>query len=179
MLKAILLATGLFLIAGHSAVADSDITVLFDEAAPKDSFTIRNEAACDIRIAELTIDLAGSAGDLIFDTTPGGEGLSVYQPFELVAGGDKVSAVTEVSDGSRSVTFSFNGLEPGEFAMFTIDVDDRLTDGPMGQTMVAGSEIEGAAVRMRLVTPGGPDRTLATAFAGTRATLNLGPCVVS
>lgn len=164
---------------GGAAAAGSDIKVLFVESAPKDSFTIRNDAACDIRIAELTIDLAGSAGDLIFDTTPGGEGLSVYQPFELVAGGDKVSAVTEVTDGGRSVTFSFTGLETGEFAMFTIDVDDRLTDGPMGQTMIDGSEIEGAAVRVRLTTPGGPDRSLATSFTGTGAEIDLGPCVVS
>ena len=156
-----------------AGAAGPDIKILFTEGAPKDSFTITNSSTCDVRIADLTIDLVGSAGNLIFDTDPGGQGLSVYQPFE------QVSAVTEVTDGGRSVSFSFTGLEPGEYAMFTIDVDDRLADGPMGQTMVAGSEIAGAAVRMRLVTPGGPDRLEKTTFTGTGAEFDLGPCLVS
>ena len=73
---------------GTINVTDSNITpsALF-ATAPGDSFTITNSARCDVRIAELTIDLVGSAGNLIFDTDPGGLGLSVYQPFELVAGG--------------------------------------------------------------------------------------------
>ncbi len=162
-----------------ASAAGPDIKILFTEGAPKDSFTITNSSSCDVRIADLTIDLVGSAGNLIFDTDPGGQGLSVYQPFELVAGGEKVSAVTEVTDGGRSVSFSFTGLEPGEYAMFTIDVDDRLADGPMGQTMVAGSEIAGAADRMRLVTLGGPDRLEETTFTGTGAEFDLGPCLVS
>ena len=175
------LASALFMagLALPVGAAGPDIKVLFVEGAPKDSFTITNSASCDVRIADLTIDLVGSAGDLIFDTDPGGQGLSVYQPFELVAGGEKVTAVTEVKDGGRSVTFSFTGLEPGEYAMFTIDVEDRLADGPMGQTMVAGSEMDGAAVRMRLVTPGGPDRMEAATFTGTGAEVDLGPCLVS
>lgn len=182
MFRTALVAIAAVLSAGltsPAAASDPDIKVVFIESAPKDSFTITNSARCDVRIGELTIDLVGSAGNLIFDTDPGGLGLSVYQPFELVAGGDKVSAVTDVTDGGRSVTFTFTGLEPGEYAMFTIDVDDRLADGPMGQTMVAGSEIDGAAVRMRLVTPGGPDRFEETSFTGTGAEVDLGPCLVS
>lgn len=175
-LAALALVAGLLVPVAASA---ADIAVVFQEAAPKDSFEIRNQAACDVRIAELTIDLAGSAGDLIFDTAAGGEGWSVYQPFELVAGGETVSAVTEVDDGGRSVTFAFRGLEAGEFALFTIDVDDRLPDGPMGRTMVDGSEIDGASVRTRLVTPGGPDRMLEVRFSGAGAEIALGPCLVS
>jgi len=165
--------------AAAQSALDPDIAVRFTEAAPKDNFTITNRARCDLAIETLTIDLDGSAGDLIFDTTAGGEGSSVYQPFELVAGGDKVRAVTEVTDGGRAVTFEFTGLESGEYAMFTIDVDDRVAEGPMGPTMVAGSEIAGARLTAVLVGPTGARQTIEARFEGTTAGVLLGHCAVS
>jgi len=69
------LATALTLCA---TPAFADIEVTFLESAPKDRFTFTNTGACDLGPAVLSLDLAGSAAGLIFDTSGAGAGVEVF-----------------------------------------------------------------------------------------------------
>lgn len=128
----------------HSATAD--VTVQFRDGAPKDRFTIVSAAGvCAEGPVSLTIDLAGSAGRLIFDVTGSGGGVEVFQPFELVAGGDIVRSATEVADGDQVLTLGMAAMPPGAEVAFTIDLDDTIGQR---EITVTGSEIAGAEVRL-------------------------------
>jgi hypothetical protein len=122
----------------------ADIVVRFDESAPKDRFTITNTGNCALPLTSVTIDLTGSAAGLIFDVTGSGAGVNVFQPFELVAGEQYVTALPEVRDGDRAISLRLTGLGPNQRVAFTIDVDD--TAGAT-ESMISGSEINGATVR--------------------------------
>lgn len=136
------------LLAASTSLAD--VRVSFTESAPKDRFSIVNLSACPTGPVEVVIDLSGSAAGLIFDTTGRGAGVSVYQPFELVAGADQVEAASEITDGDSLAVLSLSSLPSrGEIA-FTIDVDDTLPVSSNGPTMITGGEISGARVALRL-----------------------------
>jgi len=143
-----------------SGPAAADFAVRFIEGAPKDRFEIVNRAACVRTATDLVIDLRPSAAGLVFDVTGSGAGVEVFQPFELVAGADALVQRPQVGDGDTRVTLSVRRLAPGARIAFTIDVDDTL--GPRGIT-VAGSEIEGALVR---VSAGGQTRAARFSSAG-------------
>ena len=136
----------LLAVALTAGTASADVVVRFDEGAPKDRFTITNTSACALGGVEITIDLAGSAAGLIFDVTGAGAGVEVFQPFELVRGGDVVTTAPEVGDGDTSVTLTLDGLGPQQDVAFTIDVDDT-TGGR--EITVNGSEILGASVEVK------------------------------
>ncbi|WP_420332888.1 aggregation factor core [Roseibium sp.] len=123
--------------------ANADISVRFDEGAPKDRFTFENVGSCPIGASELVLDISGSKAGLIFDTTGAGAGVEVFQPLEIVSGAQSLAAITKVKDGDNAVTLSIAELQPGAKIAFTIDVDD--TAGGREIT-VSGSEIEGASV---------------------------------
>jgi hypothetical protein len=128
--------------------AFADIEARFTESAPKDRFTFTNVSDCPLGASVLTLDLAGSVAGLIFDTTGAGAGVDVFQPFEMVAGGDVLAAVSPVADGDTIITLTLRGLAPGQTVGFTIDVDDTMANGALGQIRVAGSEIAGASVAL-------------------------------
>lgn len=132
------------LLACAPTAALADIVVNFDEGAPKDRFIIENTSACPLPETELVIDLAGSAGKLIFDVTGTGAGVQVFQPFELVEGAEALRRVPDVGDGDRSVALDMVDLAPGGRIVFTIDVDDTIG---AREITVAGSEIAGAVIR--------------------------------
>ena len=74
----------MLIIAGiSSAPVQADIVVNFVESAPKDRFVIENTGECEFENLVVEIDLSGSAGGLIFDTTATGAGVEVFQPFEV------------------------------------------------------------------------------------------------
>lgn len=123
--------------------AFADIQVDFIEGAPKDRFVISNNGKCDLGASKITIDLAGSAGRLIFDVTDQGEGVEVFQPFELVSGSDALAGLPTVRDGDKAVVLNLKKLAAGNQISFTIDVDD--TNGAREIT-VSNAEIEGASV---------------------------------
>ncbi len=117
----------------------------FIESAPKDFFRITNNATCSTGPVEVIIDLSASAGKLVFDTSDTGAGVAVYQPFELVTGGEHVLSSTPISDGDDMVHMSLDSLTPGAEVTFTIDVDDQLKAGELGQIRISGPEIVGAS----------------------------------
>lgn len=134
--------TGAMLLAAAPALAD--VEVRFIEGAPKDRFVIRNAGACDLERAEIVIDLSGSVGALVFDTTPTGAGVEVFQPFEMVEGANALNGLPEVGDGDMAIAMSVARLGAGGTIAFTIDVDDTL--GSRAITVTDG-EISGAEVR--------------------------------
>ncbi|MEM6888080.1 MAG: aggregation factor core [Pseudomonadota bacterium] len=151
------------------AVSADQLEVRFMEGAPKDRFIFANASACPLEAAVITLDLAGSAGGLIFDVTGTGAGVSVYQPFEVVAGAESLQALPDVLDGDVGLSLAVAGLAPGHEIAFTIDVDDTIN---RTATMVADSEIRGASVV--LDTQGG--RYIGTFNGTSSATLALPPC---
>lgn len=150
--------------------AHADLTLRFDEGAPKDRFTLTNTGACDPGPMSVTIDLSGSASGLIFDTDQRGAGVQVFQPFVLIAGADRVTTLPKVSDGDTSVTLDLDGLAQAQSVAFTIDVDDTVGTR---EITVSGSEIAGALLR---ITAAGTTREAAFG-TDARATLPTAACL--
>jgi hypothetical protein len=123
----------------------ADVAVRFDEGAPTDRFTFTALDQCLTGPVKLTIDLSGSLAGLIFDVTPQGAGVQVFQPFVLVAGENVVSAVPDVRDGDTVLTMGLKQLIADQSVAFTIDVDDT-TGGR--EITVNGAEISGAKVTL-------------------------------
>jgi hypothetical protein len=126
-----------------ASAAYADLRVSFDEGAPKDRILIENTGDCEIAETAIVLDLSAAKGGLIFDVSSGGEGVEVFQPFEIVEGADALSAVPTVVDGQSEVRFDVVSLGPDEAVVITTDLDD--TRGQRAIT-VSGSEIEGAIV---------------------------------
>ncbi|MEN0041637.1 MAG: aggregation factor core [Pseudomonadota bacterium] len=141
------LLSGIMLLALTAAPAFAEVDVSFIEGAPKDRFQIANNAQCDIENAELTIDLEGSAGGLIFDVTDTGAGVEVFQPFEVVAGVAFLANAPVVRDGDRRIALSIGQLPAGQTIAFTIDVDDTIN---AREITVTDSELSGGSVRLRV-----------------------------
>lgn len=124
-----------------ATAALADIRVSFIEGAPKDTFRIENTGTCPVTGASIVIDLSTSQGGLIFDVTAAGQGVEVFQPFEVTQGAGSLANAPTVIDGQTQVLLDILTLAPSETIAFTIDVDDTL--GQRAIT-VAESEIQGA-----------------------------------
>ncbi|GAA0777912.1 aggregation factor core [Roseibium denhamense] len=154
-----------------SVPALADLSVRFDEGAPKDRFTISASGGCDISgPMTVTIDLKPSPYGLIFDTTSSGAGVQVFQPFEITDGRGNLSALPEVKDGDNRIDLDVKGLRTFEKISFTIDVDDTVQNR---EITVSNGEITGAKVvalrdGMRSEAAFGPDAV---------ATLKMTDCV--
>lgn len=147
------------------------LNIRFVESAPKDSFIIKNDAACDVGQLRVTFDLVGSAGKLIFDTTDTGAGVEVFQPFEVVEGEITLISSPAVSDGDAELTIQVAELLSGTQARFTIDVDDTLPNSELGMIQVTGSEISGGVVRV--VEEGRPQAIITTFDDNSEAVLSV------
>lgn len=128
-----------------ATTAAADVIVTFRDGAPKDRFTITNTADCATGPMTLALDLAPAPAGLIFDITGDGAGVDVFQPFEVAAGGDIITAVSDVADGDQRLELALQGLEAGAEVAFTIDLDDT---GGGREITVSGSEIAGAMVQV-------------------------------
>ncbi len=125
--------------------AYADLSVSFNEGAPKDRFSFKNVGECPISSATLKLDLSGSSSGLIFDVTGSGAGVEVFQPLEFVSGRNSLMKVPTIQDGDDFVEMNIKKLAPGGSIAFTVDIDD--TKGGREIT-VSGSEIKGASVRL-------------------------------
>ncbi|MEX0280538.1 MAG: aggregation factor core [Arenibacterium sp.] len=137
------LAFAAFLFSATSALANIDVR--FVEGAPVDQFFFSAASGCPLGAAELTVDLTGSAGGLIFDPTGAGAGVSVYQPLVLVEGASQVLAMPDVRDGDKIMVLKL--AELNRLLSFTTDLDDTMG---ASETMVSGAEIAGAVVSVTL-----------------------------
>lgn len=141
-------------VAAHATTTCAqNVSLAFVESAPRDRFEVSNDSLPGQRIQRLTLDLAGSAGRLIFDTVEGGAGIDVFQPFRVESGEARLSATPVVPDGSERLELVFTRFEAGQRFVFSIDVDDRLTASDLGQTRVSDSELKGALLTV-VVGPG-------------------------
>lgn len=122
------------------------VTVSFGESAPRDRMTIVNDASASVTLSLIEIDLSNSAGGVIFDTLDGGAGVEVFQDFQVESGEAALTSEPVVDDGANQLSLSFDSFEPGESFVFSIDVDDQLTDSDLGQIQVSGAELAGAEV---------------------------------
>ena len=156
-----------------TASAQAAIEVRFVESAPKDRFIITNTGSCTFSELILVINLAQSAGRLIFDTTGAGAGVEVFQPFEVTEGKIELVSGKVVKDGDTELALRIKSLAPGARASFTIDVDDTLPRSELGKTRVAASEISGGTVR---VIAGRGQSATAVFDDASRATVALSGC---
>lgn len=163
----ILVAT--LLVGGLAVPAHANLTVDFDEGAPKDRFTFTNTSSCALKDTTVTLDLSGSKSGLIFDVTNAGAGVEVFQPLELVAGKKSLASIPKVKDGDNKITFSVASLAAGEKLAFTIDVDDTMGGR---EITVSGSEIQGAFASVS--TAGKINK--GTFGKNAKAVVNVDPC---
>lgn len=126
--------------------AVADITVRFVESAPKDRFVISSDT-CPLANVNVLIDLAGSAGSLIFDVTASGAGVEVFQPVEVQSG---TIIAKPVIDGDQQLSFLVNNLRAESDVIVSADLDDVLTNSSLGQIRVAGAELDGAMVTISI-----------------------------
>jgi hypothetical protein len=115
------------------------------------------------------LDLSTSNGRLVFDVTPQGAGVEVFQPFDVVAGAHVLAETPVVNDGQSVVSLALVGLGAGDVVAFTIDVDDTVGQR---EITVSGSEIEGATVSY-VTSSGTQSATFAT---NATATISLPTC---
>ena len=154
-----------------ASIASADVKVRFVESAPKDRFVFENTGDCLLTDLQVRIDLANSAGRLIFDTTGTGAGVEVFQPFEVRSG--QVALQGQVRDGDTQLKITIAELASGERASFTIDVDDTLKNSALGNIRVAGSEI--ASGQVSLSADGEQTVTMPFSDKGT-ATIAMASC---
>jgi hypothetical protein len=121
--------------------AVADVTVRFQESAPKDRFVISSD--CAVTAVEMTIDLTGSAGSLIFDVTADGAGVEVFQPVEVQSG---VAQVQPVVDGDQRLALAIPAIPVDADVVISADLDDVLPQSALGQIRVADSELDGATI---------------------------------
>jgi hypothetical protein len=93
----------------------------------------------------LEINFADSNAGLIFDVTGAGAGVEVFQPFEITAGAQYLTAQPSITDGAQRAVLDMSGLGVNETIAFTIDVDDT---GGAREITVADSEISGTSVSL-------------------------------
>lgn len=137
------LALAFFTLESHACGPDA--RVLFTEGSD-DTFLIENNSTIGLHLQQMAIDLAGSAGGVIFDTDYGGAGWSAYQPFNPLASSARLSAASSGLDGRQQLSLVFERFAPGDRFAFEIDLDDTIQESDYGQTVVTGDEIRGAAV---------------------------------
>ena len=152
-----------------STAAQADLRVNFYEGAPKDRIQIVNTGVCTISGSSVTIDLSQSQGGLIFDVTASGQGVEVYQPFEIVQGENALARIPTVMDGQKQVVLEIVSLAPNEAIAFTIDVDDTIGQR---EITVTGSEFAGTTAAYT----SGESPILATFSSGPEAIIPIQNC---
>ncbi|PKF62016.1 aggregation factor core [Psychromonas sp. psych-6C06] len=142
----ILLSVALLVMLCSSQYAYADIEVKFLEGAPKDKFVFKNTSECNLQNIVLKVDLSNSQGGLIFDTTATGQGVEVFQPFEVTEGELALTSSGKVKDGAKHLSLNVKSINAKQSVSFTIDVDDTLDRSELGNIRVSGNEITNAAV---------------------------------
>ncbi|MBO6890943.1 MAG: aggregation factor core [Roseibium sp.] len=123
--------------------AQANLSVTFDEGAPKDQFRIENTGKCTLTSGSILLDLSTSSAGLIFDVTGRGAGVEVFQPLEIIEGAKLLTEVPKVVDGQSKMQLDVDSLAPGQTISFTIDVDDTVGQR---EITVSNAEIAGATI---------------------------------
>jgi hypothetical protein len=75
-----------------------------------------------------------------------GQGVEVFQPFEITKGEMRLTSAEKVSDGDKRLSLNIESIKAKDFVSFTIDVDDTLVESQLGNIRVTGTEIKSASV---------------------------------
>ncbi len=132
----------------------------FIEGAPRDNFTFINLSNERWQVKIIDIDLADSAGQLIFDTEAGGTGVEVFQLYKQESGDATIANVTPPADGADKMKLEFSEFKSQQSFRFSIDVDDTLTNSSLGQIRVTGGELNGATLTVTFANSEQPDNTV-------------------
>ena len=163
--------------AAEPTACGAALDVRFVESAPRDRFELVNGSGDGTVVSSVALELAGSVGELVFDTVDGGTGVEVFQPFRVESGAALLVASRPPEDGGERVELRFDGFVPGERFVFSIDVDDRLASSELGQIRVAGGEIEGARLTASFTAANGEQTSRTATFgADARAVVGGEPC---
>lgn len=90
---------------------EQSLSASFIESAPRDRFQFTNLSSDQWLIKTIAIDLAGSAGQLIFDTREGGDGVEVFQQYQTESGSATVAQVTQPEDAQIKCSWNFQNLK--------------------------------------------------------------------
>ena len=131
------------------------LSAKFTESAPRDRFHFSNVSSDGWQVQSVMLQLAGSDGNLIFDTEEGGTGVEVFQKFREESQSATTAVVNEPADGDQSLTIEFSDFPAGANYTFSIDLDDQLKQSELGNIRVSGSEINGAVISVSFVSPDG------------------------
>lgn len=168
----VVISSAMFLLGMHSApslanegICGFSLESRFVESAPRDSFVFSNQSDKPWNIKSIRIDMNESVGKLIFDTIDGGDGVEVYQPFQVSSTNGalaeaELNSVLKPGDGDQDITLNFSQFTQASGFSFTIDVDDQLTDSDLGQIRVSGGEVAGSILSVTVEVPGAEDITL-------------------
>lgn len=149
---------------GDTTPCGPRFSVTFVDAEP-DLFSIENLSGEGWELVGLSIVLAGSAGDLIFDTVAGGEGSGNPSAFfSSFASPVQLIDAKGADDGGRAVSLAFAGFAPGRQFDFHTDVDDRLPSSTFGAAHVDRGEFAGATAHGTFRGPTGAPVTIDATF---------------
>ena len=153
------------------------IDVTFREGAPRDRFSFVNTSSQGWHIDRISLQLENTAGNLIFDTQAGGDGVEVYQLFEVENSTATLVQTASPDDGANRLDLTFSRFEAGDSFTFSIDVDDQLVSSELGQIRVSDSEMAGGVVAVTLRDAAGELHALEMVFDDqSRSTIALPAC---
>ncbi|MEM6945286.1 MAG: hypothetical protein AAF565_16195, partial [Pseudomonadota bacterium] len=147
--------------------------VRFSDGAPVDRIIVENVSPQGWLLESVDIAFAGSAGRLVIDVVPGGEGFNVAQPLRVAAGAQHLAAIPTAEDGDEALALDFAAMPTGESVTLTLDLDDRLPGG----TRVDGAEIAGASVTASFGHRDGGQETHEGLFGPEAAARAGAPCL--
>lgn len=145
------------------------------EGAPVDRFEIVNLSPEGWSVERVLIDLGPSAGRLVVDALPGGEGFNVAQPFRAETGAAVLAPGQGVGDGDEAIALTFTAFPKAARFRFSLDLDDRIS-GSAG-TRVEGSEMRDAALTVTFRHDDGTIRQHGGRFDGGAVARAGAPCL--
>lgn len=129
----------LFLILVAKAGWAEGLDIRFQDGDPLDRIWLVN-FGCPVSQAVLTIDMTGSASEVVIDTAYGGAG--TQDPSDItVARGD--ARLKPVTDGAQSLTLLIDNLPTGGEVEITFDADDEQSDLHGDRIFVDATEFAG------------------------------------
>lgn len=129
-----------------------------------DYFIITNRSPEGWHLVSLAIDLAPSAGALMFDTDEGGLGVGGASPFfPDDASPVRLVRTVPAQDGGQTIALHFENFVPNSNYSFYVDVD--AAPNGEGRTWVLPSDIRGARVSAAFRGPSGQTDIVDARFA--------------
>jgi hypothetical protein len=157
-----------FLFAAPVLAETAQLDVFVQEAEPLDWLLIRTTEGCGTVSGELTVDFRGSVGQVVVDTGPGGLGTLQFAPVSVMFGPVRPMPL---ADGAQELRILVAGLEPGDQALVTMDLDSEGEADPMDRIEATAAEMAGS--RVVFTADGGGEPVTATFGTDAAASLTV------